>query len=123
MPEIPLTINDVLFSIGGAAILFVLYKAIAAAIRIYINKAFEQNFNPDQIQNVLENCYRTFPIDSLSFNGAIFTRGTPVRIKTSRKTTIEGQFIGVNQSELVCLITEKSVIAQEIKAILEIQPM
>jgi len=121
MPSIPITQNDIIFAIIGAAVIFLIYKLLSAAIRVFIHRAFERNFNPDQIDTVLENCYRSFPIDNFSFNGATFHRGAAVRITTHRKAVIEGQFIGTNQSDLVCLVTDNSVIAQEIGAIMEMQ--
>jgi len=123
MPSISLTQNDLIFALAGAAVIFLIYKVLSAAIRVFIHRAFERRFNPEQIETVLENCYRSFPIDNFSFGGATFHRGASVRITTHRKIVIEGQFIGTNQSDLVCLVTDNSVIAQEIGAIMEMQVM
>ena len=121
MPSIPLTQNDLIFSIAGAAVLFVIYKFVAAIVHMLITRTSEIKFNPDQHDDVLRNCYRTFPIDNLRFNGITFNRGMTVRITTTKQTTLEGHFIGINKSEMVCLITDNSVIAQEIDTIQEIQ--
>ena len=123
MPQIPLTQNDILLAIAGAAVLFIVFRLLSGAVRLFISHTKEIKFHPDQLSNILENCYRTFPIDNIDFNGATFRRGTPVRITTIRQTTIEGQFIGTNQAEMLCLMTDSSVIAQEIGAILEIQAL
>jgi len=123
MPSIPLTQNDIIFALVGAAVIFIIFKVLSTAIRVFIHRAFERNFDPDQIETVLENCYRSFPIDNFDFKGATFHRGASVRITTSRKKIIEGQFIGANQSDLVCLVTDNSVIAQEIGAIMEMQAL
>ena len=123
MPQIPLTQSDVIFAIAGAIILFVIYRFLSGAARMLITRASELRFHPDQQANILENCYRTFPIESLNFEGTIFQRGTAVRITTTRQTTVEGKFIGTNQAEMICLMTDSSVIAQEIGAIIEIQAL
>ena len=123
MPQIPLTQYDIIFAFAGAALLFVFYRAIRTIVRIFVTRTSEIQFNPDQLANVLENCYRTFPIDFFSFKGATYRRGTPVRITTNRQTTIEGQFIGTNQAEMLCVMTNNSVIAQEIGTISEITPL
>ena len=123
MPQIPLTQNDVIFAVVGAIIIFAFYRLISGALRMFITRTSEISFHPDQQANILENCYRTFPIESFSFGGATFRRGAPVRITTTRQTTIEGKFIGTNQAEMICLMTDTSVIAQEIGAILEIQAL
>jgi len=123
MPSIPLTQNDIIFAVVGAAVLFMIFRFASGILRLLITRTSIMRFNPDQLEHVLQNCYTSFPIDSLNFNGRTFERGTPIRITTTRKTTIEGKFIGTNQSELICLMTDTSVIAQEIGAIHEIQTM
>ena len=123
IPAIPLTQYDVLFAIGGAAVLFVIYKIVTVVGRIVVTRSSVIKFNPDQYANVLQNCYITFPIDNISHSGATFNRGMAVRITTVNQATVEGQFIGTNQTNMICVITEDSVIAQEIEAILEITEM
>ena len=123
MPAIPLTQYDIIFAVVGAAAIFILIKLVSAAVRFIINSAREISFDPTQIDNVLENCYRTFPIDSFSFNGATIRRGIFVRITTTRQATFEGRFIGINRADMVCLMTENKIIAQEINAIAEINAL
>jgi len=123
MSSIPLTQNDIIFAIIGASVLFIIFRFVSVIIRLLVTRTSEMRFNPDQLDQVLLNCYTSFPIENLDFNGRTFARGTPIRITTTRKTTIEGQFIGTNQAELLCLMTDTSIIAQEIGTILEIQAM
>ena len=123
MPQIPLTQNDILFALVGAAVLFTIYRLLSATIRIFITRTTEIRFHPDQLDHILQNCYRNFPIDFINFKGITFRRGATVRITTSRNATIEGQLIGTNNAEMVCLVTDSSVIAQEIESILEIQAL
>ena len=120
---IPLTQNDIIFAIIGAALIFVVLKFLITIARILITSSSEIQFAPDQLGEMLENCYRTFPIEKLDFNGETYRRGTTLRITTNRNRTIEGQLVGTNQSEMLCLVTDHSVIAQEIGAIQEIKPM
>jgi len=123
MPAIHLTYNDVIFSVVGAAVLFIVIKVLSIVIKLFVTRTSEIFFDPDQLDGLLESCYNTFPIENLDFNGATFRRGTSVRVTTVRQNVIEGQFIGTNQSEMVCIVTDKSIIAQEIGAIQEIQSM
>jgi len=76
---------------------------------------------PEQLEAVIQNCYRLFPIDSLDWDGTTFRRGHILRIITSNSTAIEGEFIGLNNEDMVCLVTNDSVIAQEINTISEIK--
>jgi len=121
MPTIPLTQNDIIFAVVGAAVLFAIFRFASGTIRLLVTRTSVMRFNPDQTEHVLQNCCSSFPIATLSFNGIIFERGTHIRITTIRRATIEGKFIGTNRSELICLMTETSVIAQEIGMIEEIQ--
>ena len=123
MPQIPLTINDIIFAVVGAAILFAIYRIVSAMIRMFVTRTTIIRFHPNQLDNILQNCYHNFPIDYISFKGATFLRGATVRITTSRHAVIEGKLIGTNDAKMVCLMTGNSIIAQEIDAILEIQAL
>jgi len=90
---------------------------------MFITRASVIHFDPEQLEGLLESCYHTFPIDNLDFKGATFRRGASVRITTTRKTIIEGQFVGANKAEMICLVTDNTIIAQEIGAILEMQDL
>ena len=121
MPQIPLTQSDIIFAIVGAALIFVVLKFAGILVRIFITRTSEIQFAPDQLGEMLENCYRTFPIEILDFNGETYRRGTVLRITTTRNKTIEGQLVGTNQAQMLCLVTSNSVIAQEIGAIQEVK--
>jgi len=90
---------------------------------MFITRSREFSFDPEYISSVLESCYSVFPIERFNFKGATFERGVPVRITTVCKATIEGMFIGINELDMVGLVTDNTIIAQEIKAIHEIQEL
>jgi len=116
-----LSYTDVIFAVVGAGVIFIIIKFISGGVRMFITRSSIIHYTPDQLDNLLESCYNTFPIDNLNFNGATFHRGTSVRVTTVRKTIIEGQFIGVNQAEMLCLVTDSTIVAQDLDAIQEIQ--
>ena len=119
----PITQNDILFALSGAVILYIIYRFISVGVRIFITRSSEIKFHPEQIENVLQSCYRTFPVNCLSFNGTTYSRGMSIRITTDKKTIIEGQFIGTNYHEMLCLVTDDCIVAQEIGTILEIKEL
>jgi len=75
---------------------------------------------PEQLEAVLKNCYKLFPIDSLNWNGTVFKRGSKLRVVTTN-SNITGEFIGVNDDDMLCLMTSSSVIAHEIRTIEDIR--
>ena len=119
--NIPITQNDILFAVAGAAVIFFSYRFVFNFVRFFISRTNIIPFDPDQLDNVLQNCYRTFPIDSLEFGGNTYQRGTTVRVTSTRKTAIEGQFIGTNQAQMLCVLTKSTVVAQELSIVSEIE--
>ena len=88
--------------------------------RMYLavhTRSTELLYRPRDIEMVLTRCYNLFPIESMRFNGEIFRRGMLVRVVTTRNKTIEGEFVGANDENMVCFLTPKSVIAHEINNI------
>jgi len=120
MDSIPLTLGNVVFAFSGAAFVFLAVKFITMSVRL-IRSNGEMLFEPNQREDILINCCRNFPMDSLQMNGGIFTRGESVRITTNKEAIIEGQFVGVNKAQMICIMTEQSVIAQSLEAIMEIR--
>lgn len=74
-------------------------------------------------KQILERCYALFPLDSISFHGRQFKRGMKIRITTRQNKTFEGEFIGTNNRNLVCIMTNKLVVAHEMNNISDITPM
>ncbi|MCL2361773.1 MAG: hypothetical protein FWC73_08185 [Defluviitaleaceae bacterium] len=122
MDSIPLTLGNVVFAFSGAAFIFLMAKFVITAVRMFKGGG-EMPFEPNQRDDILDNCCRTFPMDSLEMNGGFFMRGDSVRIKTDNEAVIEGQFVGVNKAQMICIMTDKSVIAQSLGAIMEIQSL
>lgn len=69
------------------------------------------------IQLILERCYTLFPTDNINFQGNIIKRGMKIKVTTLQNKVFEGEFIGTNSKNMVCIITNKLVIAYEINNI------
>lgn len=74
-------------------------------------------------KQILERCYTLFPLDSISFHGRQFKRGMRIKITTRQNKTFEGEFIGTNNRNLVCIMTNKLVVAHEMNNISDITSM
>ncbi len=72
------------------------------------------------IKKVLERCYAMFPLENVSFKGQTFKRGMHVKITTFQDKVFEGELIGTNYRNLVCIMTNKLVVAHELSNIRDI---
>lgn len=125
MDVLPITFDDIIFAALWAFIVVFLIKVVSGLFLRLVTKTTifalrPDQLEPEQLEAVMENCYRLFPIDSLNWDGITFRRGNILRIITSNSTQIEGKFIGLNNEDMVCLLTNHSVVAQEINTITEI---
>ena len=66
-----------------------------------------------------ERCHELFPIETILFRGAEFQRGMRIRITTTQKTIIEGELIGMNKIQMICIRTKNQIIAHQLDKIQE----
>lgn len=71
-------------------------------------------------RQAVDRCKELFPIDVLSFHGKEFKRGTQIRITTTQRNVIIGEFIGVNRVNLVCIKTGNQIIAHQLEKIADV---
>lgn len=108
------------------------YAAVLAFFITYIMMRFKnlkkELTNKDEMQmninnidknSIMERCTKMFPIETISFNGRVFKKGMVVRITTMQKKVFQGEFIGKNDLDIICILTNKHIIAHEIKKITE----
>lgn len=70
-----------------------------------------------EVREVIERCHAMFPIESVVYHGVTFERGMDVKITLSDKKSFIGQFVGVNDRNMVCVITPKSIVTQDLRLI------
>lgn len=71
-------------------------------------------------RQAVDRCKELFPIDRIAFRGKEFTRGMKIKVTTIQKNVIEGEFIGLNQVNLVCIKAGNQIIAHQLEKIEEI---
>ena len=69
------------------------------------------------IGRILQRRYRLFPIDIIQFHGETFHRGMRVHVTTNQQKDFEGQLIGLSKENMICVLTSKYIIAQELNKI------
>ncbi|MBR6400106.1 MAG: hypothetical protein IKS17_02630 [Firmicutes bacterium] len=72
------------------------------------------------IKKILDRCYAMFPLEDVSFKGQTFRRGMRVKITTLQDKVFEGELIGTNYRNLVCIMTNRLVVAHELSNIRDI---
>jgi hypothetical protein len=121
LSTIPLGIEDIINAAVLAVIIVVVFRLLGWGFRAVIARTRYINFDPARADEVKRRCTTLFPIEYLQFNGITFKRGTLIRIITHQQAAIEGEFLGTNRSNMLCLVTHESVIAQELQNIETIQ--
>lgn len=116
-------LQDIIFAAILAFFLTWIIIAVSKVTRIVITRSTELGYRQSDIDAVLKRCYSLFPIDSLRFNGATYRRGMQIRVVTNKNKTIEGKFVGINNENVLCLLTPDSVIAHEIESIEEMMAL
>lgn len=71
-------------------------------------------------RQAVDRCKELFPVDVLSFKGREFKRGMQIKVTTIQKNIIIGEFIGLNQVNLVCIKTGNQIIAHQLEKIAEV---
>ncbi len=72
------------------------------------------------VTEVYERCKELFPIESIEFHGQQFQRGMKIRVTTLQKNIIEGELIGMNHVNLVCIRTANKIIAHQLEKIADV---
>lgn len=119
-----ITLNDIVFAFAAAVFLTYLINRLRGGYRfIGVYGAVKINYSGKNLKTVVKSCCELFPKDNITFQGSTFKRGSRVQILTNCNQTIIGELIGANNDNMICLITAKHIIAQELSQILSITPL
>lgn len=110
-------------SLEQLAYILIMTLIIGSIIKTVISffKKFDVSNIPNEINSIVDKCYALFPIESFNFNGEIFKRGMKVQITTVDSRKIEGEIIGANTENVICLLTPQYIITREITRITAIR--
>ena len=115
-----LAFDDIVYAALGALFITWIIRFIIK-IRKLMKNPMSFLDRSDDIRLVIQRCYKLFPNESVSFNGEVYKRGMKLKIVTLQKKIFEGEFIGCNEKNMLCLLTNKYIIAHEITNIEEIE--
>ena len=80
-------------------------------------------FNGFDREEAIRRCVIIFPVPVIFFNGQMFRKGANIRITTKTQKVFQGELVGTNSSNIVCIVTEEHIIGYEIENITEIVPV
>lgn len=110
----------------------ILLAAVTSFILTYLILRFQQvmkiikgsaevsmEYKSVDLMTVINKCKDLFPIPIISFKGQVFRTGMKVRVTTMQQKVFEGQLIGKNDLDIMCIITNHHIIAHELDKITE----
>lgn len=122
MNNFPISLEELIYA---ALLAFCITWFINNAIKIRrLLKAATINIKgPKDIASVMDRCYTLFPLEKIEYHGITFTRGMKIKITTTANAYFEGEFIGGNNQNMVCIKTNKFIIAHKLSNISDISKL
>lgn len=94
------------------------FSVLATAFFLKLAEKLHNNSSIISNDNRLEyNFIELFPSDILSFKGNKITRGMTIKFITTSNKKFEGEFIGLNDDDYICISTKNHFISQKLDAI------
>lgn len=121
MWDISITFDEFIYC---AIIALVLTWIVNNAVKLHHllkQTASEFGYQPRDITQIMQRCYALFPRDIVQFKGKTLRRGMKIQIITMQQKIFEGEFIGSNNRDMLCILTTKYIVAHEITNISEIK--
>lgn len=111
-----LSFSEIMFCLILSFIILIVLKAF-----IFFRKISKECEYPLQIfSSMVKDFYIMFPKEVIMFKGNIYKRGMFIKVVTFHKKIYEGQFIGFNGKNMICIITKNAIVTNEIKNIKDI---
>ncbi len=117
--NIPLTASDVIYCAIAALCITLIIRNFIRMNR-FIKSAHLSVSGNNDIKSALDRCYAIFPLEKFNFHGQTFRRGMKIKITTLQNKIFEGELIGFNTKNMVCIMTSKLIVAHELNNIREI---
>ncbi|MGN1317634.1 MAG: hypothetical protein ACI4VF_01360 [Lachnospirales bacterium] len=122
LADLPISTEEILYAAILALCLTIIVNNMLKVRQIFVNaKKLAQSKGALDVNNIMSKCYKMFPISEISFQGRKYTRGMKIKITTTANTNFEGEFIGGNEKNMLCIKTNKYIIAHELSNIIQIQ--
>ena len=111
-----LTLMDVGYAALLALLLMWIYIIIVKIFRLLV-KPLAFHFDEKEWDKILQSCCALFPEESVTIRGAVYRRGMCLRIVTGQRRAFEGELIGRNRDDMICLLSRRCLLAHDVKHI------
>ena len=118
-----LTTEDFMMAAALAAVFTWITNRFIEFVQNSKGNTLSPGYGIRDMEKILQKCYDLFPKEILQFEGETYKRGMKVRILTNQNKIFEGKFLGLNNDNMICLMTRKFIIAHAVKNIEEIEIM
>lgn len=115
--------QDIILAAVAALFITAIIQIIARYVQDRKQEEIKVGFNGFDRDEAIRRCVIIFPVPVIFFNGQMFRKGTNIRITTKTQKVFQGELIGTNSSNIVCIVTEEHIIGYEIENITEIVPV
>lgn len=122
MNNFPISLEELVYA---ALLAFCITWFVNNAIKIrkLLKAASISVSGPKDIASVMDRCYTLFPLEKIEYHGITFTRGMKIKITTTANADFEGELIGGNSQNMVCIKTNKYIIAHKLSNIADISKL
>lgn len=122
LENLPITTEEIIYAALLALCITVLIKNFIRFKEILNNaRKLADGDGALDVSNIMKRCYDMFPISEIDFKGTRYTRGMQIKVTTTAHTNFEGEFIGGNEKNMLCIKTNKYIIAHELRNVISIQ--
>lgn len=115
--------QDIILAAVAALFITAIIQIIARYVQDRKQEEIKVGFNGFDRDEARRRCVIIFPVPVVFFNGQVFRKGANIKITTKSQKVFQGELIGTNSSNVLCIITGEHIIAHEIEKILEIAPV
>lgn len=111
-----LSFSETIFCILISLFILIIIKSFG----LYLKLSKECEYPLDVFKNMVKDFYLMFPKEIIMFKGNIYKRGMVVKITTIHKKIYEGEFVGFNGKDMICVITKNAIVTTNIKNLKDI---
>ncbi|MDR1000154.1 MAG: hypothetical protein LBL96_05065 [Clostridiales bacterium] len=112
-----ITAQQVIGAALGALVITWLINKIASVLKFWSGQAIEMGFPIKDMSAVLQRCCAMFPHEIVIFGEKTFQRGMKVRVTTDKQRVYEGRIIGLNNEDMLCLLSNNYIVAHQLDRI------
>ena len=115
-----LSLGDVLFAAALAAILMLLLRLPGIILRRLFTwrlRTGTNNLAAEDFELLVAHCRELFPIETVTLHEQVFRRGMVVRMTLRGNQLFEGELIGLNADNIICVISRQAVAADKLESV------